>query len=158
MFGRFSLLPQLWRSARLTLRLQQAHLNPISSSSGTLFRMSKRNTALAGAGLLVLAVLLLSQVPAINSRLAWRFDNLRVAVRQAVVFVGLREGRERDADEQVIVEVDDLEGRRHCSVDWMRRGSDARTSAYESPIISWRSSGATLPLQTTVFQWRLFMW
>ncbi len=49
--------------------------------------MSKRTISLAGAGFLVLA-LLLSQVPAINSRLAWRFEVARTYARNLIDPVG----------------------------------------------------------------------
>ena len=46
----------------------------VSYSSGTLTRMLKRNIGWAGAGLLLFAVLLY-QIPAVNSRVAW--DTMR---------------------------------------------------------------------------------
>jgi len=49
--------------------------------------MSKRNIALAGAGLLIVA-LLLYQVPAINSRLAWRFEVAKTYVKNVLNPVG----------------------------------------------------------------------
>ena len=49
--------------------------------------MSKRNIALAGAGLLILA-LLLYQVPAINSRLAWRYEVAKTYVKNVINPVG----------------------------------------------------------------------
>ena len=49
--------------------------------------MSKRNIALAGAGLLIVA-LLLSQVPAINSRLAWRFEVAKTYIKNVLNPVG----------------------------------------------------------------------
>ncbi len=49
--------------------------------------MSKRNIALAGAGLLIVA-LLLYQVPAINSRLAWRFEVAKTYVKNVINPVG----------------------------------------------------------------------
>ena len=56
--------------------------------SGRLFCMSKRNIMLlAGAGLLVLAFVVY-QVPAINSRLSWRFEVARTYVRNVLNPVG----------------------------------------------------------------------
>jgi hypothetical protein len=49
--------------------------------------MSKRNIALAGAGLLIVA-LLLFQVPAINSRLAWRYEVAKTYVKNVLNPVG----------------------------------------------------------------------
>ena len=49
--------------------------------------MSKRNIALAGAGLLIVA-LLLFQVPAINSRLSWRFEVAKTYVKNVLNPVG----------------------------------------------------------------------
>ena len=49
--------------------------------------MSKRNIALAGAGLLIVA-LLLFQVPAINSRLAWRYEVAKTYVKNVINPVG----------------------------------------------------------------------
>jgi hypothetical protein len=49
--------------------------------------MSKRNIALVGAGLLIVA-LLFSQVPAINSRLAWRFEVAKTYVKNVLNPVG----------------------------------------------------------------------
>src|SRR5688572_15608592 len=49
--------------------------------------MSKRNIALIGAGLLIVA-LLLYQVPAINSRLAWRFEVAKTYVKNVLNPVG----------------------------------------------------------------------
>ena len=49
--------------------------------------MSKRTISLAGTGFLVLAVLLI-QVPAINSRLAWRFEVARTYARNLIDPVG----------------------------------------------------------------------
>ena len=49
--------------------------------------MSKRNITLAGAGLLVVA-LLLYQVPAINSRLSWRFEVAKTYVKNVLNPVG----------------------------------------------------------------------
>jgi len=49
--------------------------------------MSKRNIALAGAGLLIVA-LLLYQVPAINSRLSWRFEVAKTYVKNVLNPVG----------------------------------------------------------------------
>ena len=49
--------------------------------------MSKRTISLAGTGFLVLAVLLI-QVPAINSRLAWRFEVARTYARNLINPVG----------------------------------------------------------------------
>src|SRR5687768_14716395 len=61
--------------------------NLYSYYSGTLFCMFKRNIALAGAGLLIVA-LLLYQVPAINSRLAWRFEVAKTYVKNVLNPVG----------------------------------------------------------------------
>lgn len=49
--------------------------------------MSKRNIVLAGAGLLIV-VLLLYQVPAINSRLAWRYEVAKTYVKNVINPVG----------------------------------------------------------------------
>jgi hypothetical protein len=49
--------------------------------------MSKRNITLAGAGLLIVA-LLLYQVPAINSRLSWRFEVAKTYVKNVLNPVG----------------------------------------------------------------------
>ena len=49
--------------------------------------MSKRNIALTGAGLLIVA-LLLFQVPAINSRLAWRYEVAKTYVKNVLNPVG----------------------------------------------------------------------
>src|SRR6185503_19495985 len=49
--------------------------------------MSKRNIALAGAGLLIVAILLF-QVPAINSRLAWRYEVAKTYVKNVLNPVG----------------------------------------------------------------------
>src|SRR5688572_30921858 len=49
--------------------------------------MSKRNIALIGAGLLIVA-LLLYQVPAINSRLAWRYEVAKTYVKNVINPVG----------------------------------------------------------------------
>ena len=49
--------------------------------------MSKRNIALAGAGLLIVA-LLFFQVPAINSRLAWRYEVAKTYVKNVLNPVG----------------------------------------------------------------------
>ena len=49
--------------------------------------MSKRNIALAGAGLLIVA-LLLFQVPAISSRLAWRYEVAKTYVKNVLNPVG----------------------------------------------------------------------
>ena len=49
--------------------------------------MSKRNIALAGAGTLLFAILLY-QVPAINSRLTWRFEVARTYARNVLNPVG----------------------------------------------------------------------
>ena len=49
--------------------------------------MSKRNIALAGVGLLIVA-LLLYQVPAINSRLSWRFEVAKTYVKNVINPVG----------------------------------------------------------------------
>src|SRR3972149_4370495 len=58
-----------------------------SSNSGRLSRMSKRNILLAGAGLLVLAIVLY-QIPAINSRVAWRYEVGKTFVRNVLNPVG----------------------------------------------------------------------
>src|SRR3990170_8070332 len=58
-----------------------------SSNSGTLSRMSKRNILLAGAGLLLLAILLY-QIPAVNSRVAWRYEVGKTFVRNVLNPVG----------------------------------------------------------------------
>src|SRR4026207_2574401 len=49
--------------------------------------MSKRNILFAAAGLLLLALLIL-QIPAINSRLAWRYEVARTYVRNVLHPVG----------------------------------------------------------------------
>jgi len=49
--------------------------------------MSKRNVVLAGAGLFVLAILLY-QIPAVNSRVAWRYDVGKTFVRNVLNPVG----------------------------------------------------------------------
>lgn len=49
--------------------------------------MSKRNIAMAGAGVLVLAMLIV-QIPAINSRLAWRYEVAKTYVRNVINPVG----------------------------------------------------------------------
>ena len=49
--------------------------------------MSKRNIALAGAGLLIVASLLF-QVPAINSRLSWRFEVAKTYIKNVLNPVG----------------------------------------------------------------------
>ena len=49
--------------------------------------MSKRNILFAGAGLLLLAILIL-QIPAINSRLAWRYEVAKTYVKNVLHPVG----------------------------------------------------------------------
>jgi hypothetical protein len=49
--------------------------------------MQKRNIFLIGAGLIALAILI-SQVPAVNSRLAWRFEVAKTYVRNVINPVG----------------------------------------------------------------------
>ncbi len=62
--------------------------NPDSYSSGTLFGMSKRNIIIvAGVGAILLAVVLY-QIPAINSRLAWRFEVGRIYAKNLIHPVG----------------------------------------------------------------------
>lgn len=62
-------------------------VNGDSYSSGTLFGMSKRNILLTGAGFLALSILLL-QVPAVNSRVGWRYEVARTYLRNMVNPVG----------------------------------------------------------------------
>src|SRR5688572_32196412 len=49
--------------------------------------MSKRNVLFAAAGLLLLVILLL-QIPAINSRVAWRYEVARTYIRNVLNPVG----------------------------------------------------------------------
>jgi hypothetical protein len=49
--------------------------------------MSKRNILVAGTGTLILAIVV-SQIPALNSRVAWRYDVAKTYVRNAVNPVG----------------------------------------------------------------------
>jgi hypothetical protein len=49
--------------------------------------MSKRNILFIGAGLLLLAILIL-QIPAINSRIAWRYEVAKTYVRNVLNPVG----------------------------------------------------------------------
>ena len=56
-------------------------------SSGTLFHMSKRNILFITAGGLLLAIVIL-QIPAINSRVTWRYEVARTYVRNVFNPVG----------------------------------------------------------------------
>ena len=51
--------------------------------SGTLSRMSKRNFIFISAGLLLLAMLIL-QIPAVNSRLTWRYEVAKTYARNVL--------------------------------------------------------------------------
>ena len=62
-------------------------INGVSSRSGTLFCMQRRNFFFILAGVTILAIAL-SQVPAINSRLAWRYEVARTYVRNVLNPVG----------------------------------------------------------------------
>ena len=62
-------------------------INGVSSMSGTLFCMQRRNFFFILAGVTILAIAL-SQVPAINSRLAWRYEVARTYVRNVLNPVG----------------------------------------------------------------------
>lgn len=58
-----------------------------SSASGTLFQMTKRNFLLTGAGVLALGILFL-QIPAVNERLAWRYEVAKTYLRNVLNPVG----------------------------------------------------------------------
>ena len=62
-------------------------INFDSSNFGTLFCMSKRNNLFIGAGILILAIVTL-QIPAINSRLAWRYEVAKTYLRNVINPVG----------------------------------------------------------------------
>jgi hypothetical protein len=59
----------------------------VLSTSGKLFRMVKRNILWIGIGFLALAVILF-QIPAINERVAWRYEVAKVYVRNVLNPVG----------------------------------------------------------------------
>jgi len=62
-------------------------INGDSSKFGTLSRMSKRNIVFAGTGFLILVILLL-QIPSINSRLSWRYEVAKTYLRNVIHPVG----------------------------------------------------------------------
>ena len=62
-------------------------INLDSSKFGTLSCMSKRNVLFAGTGFLILVILLL-QIPAINSRVAWRYEVAKTYLRNVINPVG----------------------------------------------------------------------
>jgi hypothetical protein len=62
-------------------------INFDSSNFGTLFCMSKRNNLFIGAGILILAIVTL-QIPAVNSRVAWRYEVAKTYLRNVINPVG----------------------------------------------------------------------
>ncbi len=72
------------------LRYVTHDINSDSYSSGTLFRMPKRNIALIGVGFLTLfsVGILVLQIPAINSRLAWRYEVAKTYMKNVLHPVG----------------------------------------------------------------------
>ena len=62
-------------------------INVDSFKFGTLSRMSRRNILFTGAGFLILVILLL-QIPAINSRLSWRYEVAKTYLRNVINPVG----------------------------------------------------------------------
>ena len=67
--------------------MENLWIKRVSCISGTLFGMQKRNLFFIIAGLTIFAIAL-SQVPAINSRLAWRYEVAKTYVRNVINPVG----------------------------------------------------------------------
>src|SRR5436190_21955461 len=58
-----------------------------SCSSGTLLRMTKRNIAFIGIGIFIFAILVY-QIPAVNTRLEWRYEVAQTYLRNILHPVG----------------------------------------------------------------------